>query len=267
MTDPAPFLSTIAAASATLVAIVGGLLVARFVALDSEQQGAQQLLDEAEGRLITAQQRAVEAREALQRWDVHDFFGPKIIEAIGQGESDIRELRRIGRYTPVSDDDLAPVVRDIADEFDRARHQLRELHAGDEDAPLVDWEDFKRLQSDLPEVRRDDVWEIAYNELAEPSRARQLVSSVGEWQLPLGQVSVDYAAQPDYLVYRFQQRDELRTAVDRTQQHAEDVEAEVAHQRRMRDAIIRPKGLGWGLGRVPWIFAAGSCRSVRCLIC
>ena len=36
-TDPAPFLSTIIGTSATLVAIVGGLLVARLVSLDSDE--------------------------------------------------------------------------------------------------------------------------------------------------------------------------------------------------------------------------------------
>jgi hypothetical protein len=36
--DPAPFLSTVILASAAFVAIVGGLLVARFVGLDSDQQ-------------------------------------------------------------------------------------------------------------------------------------------------------------------------------------------------------------------------------------
>ncbi len=50
MPDPTPFLFAIAAVSATLVVIIGGLLVARFVSPDREQQGAQQLLDNASGR-------------------------------------------------------------------------------------------------------------------------------------------------------------------------------------------------------------------------
>jgi hypothetical protein len=57
-TDPTPFLSTIAGASSGPVAIVGGLLVARFVSLDSEQRGAQHVLDDTEARLATARQRA-----------------------------------------------------------------------------------------------------------------------------------------------------------------------------------------------------------------
>jgi hypothetical protein len=35
----------------------GGLLVARFVTITSEQEGAQELIDDAQGRLTTARRR------------------------------------------------------------------------------------------------------------------------------------------------------------------------------------------------------------------
>jgi hypothetical protein len=54
MADPTPYLSTMTATSAALVSIIGGLLVARFVGLDSEHQGAQKLVAEAEARLALA---------------------------------------------------------------------------------------------------------------------------------------------------------------------------------------------------------------------
>ena len=56
--DPASFLSTVILASAALVAIVGGLLVARFVGLDSDQQASRKLLVDAEDRLTIAARRA-----------------------------------------------------------------------------------------------------------------------------------------------------------------------------------------------------------------
>ncbi|MFE2430596.1 hypothetical protein ACFXJ5_28100 [Streptomyces sp. NPDC059373] len=65
LTDPAPFLSTITTASAALVAIVGGLLVARFVTLSSEQEGAQRVLNDAMARRDVAKVRAEEARRNL----------------------------------------------------------------------------------------------------------------------------------------------------------------------------------------------------------
>jgi hypothetical protein len=67
--DPALFLSTIILAGVALVAIVGGLLVARFVGLDSDQQSTIRVLTDADGRLRAARRREEEARTRLVRWD------------------------------------------------------------------------------------------------------------------------------------------------------------------------------------------------------
>jgi hypothetical protein len=96
-TDPAPFLSTIAGSSAGLVAIVGGLLVARFVTLDSEQQGAQRILDDAEARLAVARQRSQEDSEQLLRWDARQLLNDReVLTAINEGTEELAELRRRG---------------------------------------------------------------------------------------------------------------------------------------------------------------------------
>ena len=55
--DPALFLSTIILASGALVAIIGGLLVARFVGLDTDQQSNRRVLTAADGRLASARRR------------------------------------------------------------------------------------------------------------------------------------------------------------------------------------------------------------------
>ena len=250
MADPTPFLSTIAAVSATLVAIVGGLLVARFVTLDTEQQGAQQLLDEAQGRLTTARRRAQEATDSLRSWEINDFFDQEVVEAIGSGERDVRELRKIGHYSSLTNEDLAEVVQTVADEFGRARRGLRELRVGDSDAPQVDWQEFKRMWSDAPETSWDEVWETAYNELAGSAQAPQPVRSFVDplaYQRPYIFSALAGQAQPEYVALGIQQRDALRASVDRAEQHAEDIGAEVSQLQRARDALVRPKGLGWGL--------------------
>jgi len=56
--DPALFLSTIILASGALVAIIGGLLAARFVGLDADQQTNRRVLIAADGRLASARRRA-----------------------------------------------------------------------------------------------------------------------------------------------------------------------------------------------------------------
>lgn len=66
--DPTPFLSTIVLTSAALVAIIGGLLIAKFVGLDTDQRVSRKLIADATGRLKDARERAQEAeQQVLQR--------------------------------------------------------------------------------------------------------------------------------------------------------------------------------------------------------
>lgn len=108
-----------------MVAIVGGLLVARFVTIQSEQEGAQQLLDDAQSRLDTAQNREQQAQDRLNYWDVDDFFDRDVIRAINEGKQDIADLREAGSYTPLSDEQLAEIVQKITSEFETARREFR----------------------------------------------------------------------------------------------------------------------------------------------
>jgi hypothetical protein len=112
--DPAPFLSTVILASAALVAIVGGLLVARFVGLDSDQQSSRKLLNDASDRLSIARRRAEAARQDLIRWDARDFLGEHdVVDAIADGQTDIGELRKLAR-TRLTDDELRMVIHQAA---------------------------------------------------------------------------------------------------------------------------------------------------------
>lgn len=81
--DPAPFLSTIITTSAALVAIIGGLLVARFISLDSDQRTSRKVLTSARERLDVARRRVQTAWGSILRWDADDFFsGPEVVEAV-----------------------------------------------------------------------------------------------------------------------------------------------------------------------------------------
>ena len=244
--DPTPFLSTTAGVSATFVAIIGGLLVARFVALDSEQQGAQQSLDNAEGRLDRAGNRTDGARLRLRQWDLEDFLNKEVIESIGQCNTDISELRRI-RPSSLSDDDLTQGVQATADEFARARTTLREMHVGDADAPEDSWQVFKRTWTDAPKLLSDEVWEMVYDELVPPTSSAPGFQTWTGSSLGSPAQDIDWRMLPDIFVHRLQERNSLSAALDRAEQHQEDLEAEVEELRQARNAIVRPKGLGTGL--------------------
>jgi hypothetical protein len=245
MTDPAPFLSTIAASSAGMVAIIGGLLVARFVTLDSEQQGAQQLLDDAQSRLATAQSRADEASRRLHSRYVYDFFETKVIAAVGNGTNSARELMKIGPGTRLTDEEIREVVTELNKEFAVARVTLPKLiPERSKDDAYEEWEDFRNRITGLPETGWDMVWEVVYYELRYPPKPQSGSHSL------LGGTPLSVFAglrAPEYVSLEIQQEDALRAAVDRAKQQLEDIGAEAAHLQRARDAVVRPQGLGWGL--------------------
>lgn len=152
-----------------MVAIVGGLLVARFVSIASEQEGAQRLLEEARDRLSTARRREGGARDRLRGWYINDFFEYKVIRAIGDGEQDIRQLRKIGDDTPLTDHELTEAVKTIAGEFSVARDTLGQLVSEDTaQSTNPEWKDFKQSHTSLPETKWDEVWDIAYESIARP---------------------------------------------------------------------------------------------------
>jgi hypothetical protein len=246
MTDPAPLMSTIAASSATMVAIVGGLLVARFVTIDSEQQGAQQLLDDARNRLATAQKREQEAKDNLYRWDVRYFFDDKVIEAIGDGERDVSALSELGGYTSLTDEQLAEVVQTIATEFDTAQRVLEGLLPNIEGDTFPEWDELKRSKREqLPDMEWEHVWEVTYDKLTTPPQPPwNPVSLAG---LNISPTSFLPPTAPEFGVLSAQRRDTMRANLERAEQRVEDIESEVAHLTRAREAIVRPKGLGWGL--------------------
>ena len=103
--DPNLFLSTIAAVSAALVAIIGGLLVARFVGLDSDQRTSRRARDAINGRLKLPAIGPPRRMAALSGGR-HDFLDEAgVMAAIFAGQIDLAELRALADC-PLSDDDL-----------------------------------------------------------------------------------------------------------------------------------------------------------------
>jgi hypothetical protein len=132
--DAIAFLSTIAGASAAMVAIIGGLLVARFVSLDSEQQGAQRILADAESRLAIARSRAEAASCDLLHQDARSFLNDwDVLVAICHGMTDLTGLRRRGDPTSLTDEELWPFVEEISEEMARARQMIEDRIPAAED--------------------------------------------------------------------------------------------------------------------------------------
>ena len=256
-TDPTPFLSTIVVTSAALVAIIGGLLVARFVSLDSDQRASRKVLGDAADRLAVARDRARTARQNVLRWEAYDFFESEaVVEAVvDEGVTSAAELMRIANW-PHEAAELAPFAAEVADEAKRAREAL----AGRVSDSDGFWGEFRRAHPDLPDDRWPQVWEHVFdgitNELAEaarrqmalaPSSPRSFASLPASlMQLPL---IPPLAPTTDYSATEARRYDELVASHVRARQQVEDYEAELGRLRLDHAEIIRPDvRLWWGVG-------------------
>lgn len=265
--DPAPFLSTIITTSAALVAIIGGLLVARFVSLDSDQRTSRKILTSARERLELARRRAQAAWGDILRWDADDFFStPGAIEAvIDQGAASPAELMRIASW-PHEPDELAPFVTEVAGEAGRAREAITPRICSDD----VFWRDFRRRCRDLPEIRWPRVWEHVFDgvarerEVAEKAAAEarrraapprtameRSLDLMGDalrrdrQQYALTTRALVIPPPTDYRAIRARRFDDLRSDHARAQQQVEDLEAELIRLEQEHSEIVRPDARLW----------------------
>ena len=262
--DPTPFLSAIAATSATMVAIVGGLLVARYVAIASEQEGTDRLLSDVRARLARAVIKAQGARDLLRDWSVIEFFGAKVIHAIGEGEQDIHALRKIGDPTLLTDDELTKVVQEVTAAFAEAGSTLPRLLADSTGDGYIEWEDFKHAhRAVLPEVQPDRTWQnLAWQDAYETAL---LGTEPAEPQPPQPDWSASFVrpflralpVEPAYVVRGLERRDSLQLDLARADQQVEDIKYEFLRLTNERKRIVRPQGLGWGLAVLGYFTLAG----------
>jgi hypothetical protein len=267
--DPSPFLTTVVTTSAALVAIIGGLLVAKFVGLDSDQRTSRKILTAARERLGLARRRAQKAWHDILRWDADDFFSTlEIIEAIlDKGVTSTSELMRIASW-PHQPDDLASFVIEVAAEADRAREAINpRIDSGD-----TFWTDFRRRCRDLPEIRWPKVWEHVFDGIADERAAKARAEEearraaappksalerelnrtnalmAGMQRQNAFMVPTLVPPRTDYGVITARRSDDLRGNHARAEQQVEDLEAELLRLEQEHAEIVRPDArLWWGV--------------------
>lgn len=247
--SPNPLLSTMTGTTGALVAIVGGLLVARFVGLDSEQQGVQRQVDDAEARLRIASERAEQAAGELHRYDAEDFLEDDgVLDALLSGETDLDELRRLGEPVPLTDDQLKPFVDDIRGQLRTAFDTINDTLPPGPDLPtraweeVKDWQDFLRRFPTIPRTDRPDIWQHALDNVVDQRiEALEQAHPPGPYDWP--PVHIPAVGTPASVVAR--RRDDLRAAVERATQRVEDLEDEVTRLRQVRNAVVKPTAQLW----------------------
>lgn len=297
MHDPTPFLSTLIATSATLVGIVGGLLVARFVSLDSDQKGAAALLEDATERRKAARLRTEEARTQLLDWYAADFFTTrKVIESIVNGTEELDKVYRI-EDCELSRDELQPYLNEVLEQIQLARDAINPEHV-----PMLDESDaydstFKWDQAkyDIPGFESSPwpaYWEEIYRKLAESvvleraeeeeaerEAARQgqeagltnifgggALAGILKAQTAMGymrpaQVNLPLATigpRTDAGVTNARRADELRRDRELAERELAGLEVEVSRLTREQARVVRPdKWLAWGMIVLTYFTAVG----------
>ncbi len=99
--DPEWLPSTIVQSSAALVAIIGGLLVARLVGMSTERGGLSQRLRELDHELETAREHLSGLEQRRINWDLADFLDSA---ASLYYEDRVREAEQLATQIPVGDD-------------------------------------------------------------------------------------------------------------------------------------------------------------------
>jgi hypothetical protein len=221
------------------------------------------ILIAADQRLTAARRREEAARRQLHHWDAWDLFSkPDVLAALGRGESDPAELRRLEPCL-LSEDELRPFVAGILQEFTEARRILADRVTPSD----YDWEKFRKASADLPIVAWPIVWEEVFENLvkarmaeanAEREQTRRAGRLAGMDPTPLLRLARPNAFNLKGITttYDLQRRDGLAMAHERAKQRVEDYEDELQRLRDEHAEMIRPDGrLWWGIG-ILVIFAA-----------
>jgi hypothetical protein len=257
--DPSPFLTTIVTTSAALVAIIGGLLVAKFVGMDSDQQASRKIRADAAERLEVARGRAESARQRVLRWEAGQFFRMEetVRAVVDTGKASAAELVKIAHW-PHASDELTPFVADVVAEAERAREAL----TGRIHNPGLYWGNFFYNNPDLPGIQWPQVWQHVYDSMTRKVAAAQKARRQAELRdrpfagLEAASVGLSWTAPVQIPAPGFDDRetatrrhDDLRASDARAQQQVEDLEAELHRIEREHTEIVRPDGRLWsGVG-------------------
>ncbi|MEU7823054.1 hypothetical protein [Catellatospora sp. NPDC049133] len=269
--NPMDLLSAMTGASAGMVAIVGGLLVSRYIGLDAEQQGAASLLADAEERLAVADRRYAEAVSDLARFELHRMLlhsvaMESLIHDVTEPRTELRTIRMISEQHCISSDaELQPHFTSVIDLIRRTRKELEEALPDEGQGPDF-WKNrmesgFIRLPLMARAGIRDDlsaaVWSAVYDQTVDYRYIRAEHRNRESGGTPSGQQSLrEWTDAPEEGVATVNAvRDaslqaklhSLSSERDRAIQRREDVHAERDRLAANHAAVVKPKGLLLGL--------------------
>lgn len=171
--DPNWLLSALAQSSAALIAIVGGLLVSRYVTLHAEQQAAERRVNDLVRRQSVAAEALAEAETRLAQHrvdevlDDHDVF-EAIMQAVFKADPEtvLRAVDQSGRDLDAQK--FAATLHALNGEAERAADELSESVPVSMEHPT--WPTFRRAHDFR--VANERLWEWMYDTLCDSRTAQ-----------------------------------------------------------------------------------------------
>lgn len=256
MADSSALLTTCASAGATLVAIVGGLLVSRYVSLESDRQAAQRRVNELTGRLEQARTGQADAVQALNEYDIEwalddDKVHERLLhlsmnEAVPNPDL-IAELRAIVDLDGYQDV-IEPVAQRMLGDARLAFATLRDKLPRRKDQP--EWEEFK-LGKSFP-IQYEELWEHVYDAIADAIRgaieeeeAASRPPALGRMFGVTGGLHLPPVAMPRFASASGRPR--LQNRVDQANAEVATLRAELGIAMESLNRTVSPAGLVIGL--------------------
>ena len=248
VTDSGALLSTCAGAGATLVAIVGGLLVTRYLTLESEALGARKLVGSLGDKLVDARARAGDSQRRHELFEVREALTldehlEQFIAAVPDGGREAMAVAAELEGAGFGPDVVSEVVAQFNLEAERVVAFNWDL------VPYVEshdyWVDFARQHDVRSEI--DEMWEYAYIGVCEERPASYDMGGLGSFRAPmpdkatLGLVSVPEQNR------RRDHRNRLIDARDVDRAEVRRLEAELNAAVIARESQEQPPGLVVGL--------------------
>ncbi|WP_132429480.1 hypothetical protein [Pseudonocardia endophytica] len=251
-----------------MIAIVGGLLVSRFLSIDSTQQGLkaqiaeyQDLLDAADKRVedLAGRLREIAIRDSLDDSDVLDLM-IKSTSPPSPGQ-----VRRLSGETSLSDDELTEEIEAVHSEVQAASTFLRSALPSsqsldpDEWSDVPSWNVYYSETTSLPAIRNDWAWEYVFNKIVD-TRTRQA------YERPSGPFGFTGVAPislatftPAWVSQRAAERvDALEADHEAAVAAREDIERKYLQLYGSFIATVRPdKPFAWGVGVLVYFTVVG----------
>ncbi|GAB3630651.1 hypothetical protein GCM10027421_00040 [Microbacterium shaanxiense] len=174
-------LSSIAQGSAAMIAVVGGLLVSRYVGLHAEQEAARRRVSDVDARHTGATQRAKAAQTDLRDIEISSLINSGDVYDALLADGLTREHLFVitgGGRSGFDDDEVTRHLRELKAELLNAYAHLDRTVPGAAKHPI--WIEFRSAHLDLP-VTNNEAWRWSYDQTVRKRRTAALAST-DVWQ-------------------------------------------------------------------------------------